>query len=245
MEQARSAGADSEAVAFIQIELEENGLCKFGAGIDTDTTKAAVKAIIAAINRTFVPNESVMADASSLLESEFHFHLPRRLRSEFNNASRKAFQDDRDFIQLRDLWGFFQGEFVNRVEQPYQFVKFRPRPIGDGKMGDGKIGVQCELEIQIDGQKRTLTGSGNGAIDACAHALRDGGSPSFRIADYHEHARSFGSDAEAAAYIEIELDSGERCFGVGIDPNTVTAAIKAVMTALNRSVAKSPAIGNS
>ena len=54
-----------------------------------------------------------------------------------------------------------------------------------------------------------------------------------RVLDYHEHALSSGGDAQAAAYVECEVD-GRTVWGVGIDANIVTASIKAVTSAVNR-----------
>jgi 2-isopropylmalate synthase len=44
---------------------------------------------------------------------------------------------------------------------------------------------------------------------------------------------SAGSDAQAAAYVECEA-GGRTCWGVGIDTNTVTASLRAVLSAVNR-----------
>ena len=54
-----------------------------------------------------------------------------------------------------------------------------------------------------------------------------------RVLDYAEHALSAGSDAQAAAYVECEV-GGHTCWGVGIDTNTVTASLRAVLSAVNR-----------
>ena len=79
---------------------------------------------------------------------------------------------------------------------------------------------------------RTLTGVGNGPIDAFIHALSDV-DIEVRVLDYAEHAMSAGGDAQAAAYVEAEVD-GEVCWGVGVDPNIVTASLRAVAAAVNR-----------
>jgi 2-isopropylmalate synthase len=53
------------------------------------------------------------------------------------------------------------------------------------------------------------------------------------VLDYSEHAMSAGRDAQAAAYVECEA-GGRTCWGVGIDTNTVTASLRAVLSAVNR-----------
>ena len=54
-----------------------------------------------------------------------------------------------------------------------------------------------------------------------------------RVLDYTEHALTAGSDAQAAAYVECEV-GGQTLWGVGVDTNTVTASLRAVLSAVNR-----------
>ncbi|MBO0708750.1 MAG: 2-isopropylmalate synthase, partial [Candidatus Dormibacteraeota bacterium] len=52
---------------------------------------------------------------------------------------------------------------------------------------------------------------------------------------YVEHALSSGGDAQAAAYVECELE-GDVVWGVGIDTNIVRASLKAITSAGNRAL---------
>jgi 2-isopropylmalate synthase len=95
------------------------------------------------------------------------------------------------------------------------------------------------VNVYVDGELRTLEGTGNGPIAAFVNAINelpgsDGGSRfDVRVLDYAEHALSSGGDAIAAAYVECLV--GDRVlWGVGLDPNIVTASLKAVISAVNR-----------
>ena len=88
------------------------------------------------------------------------------------------------------------------------------------------------VEVSVDGEARQLEGEGNGPISAFCDALGSIGAP-VRVLDYAEHALSAGSDAQAAAYVECEI-GGQVMWGVGVDSNTVTASLRAVLSALNR-----------
>jgi 2-isopropylmalate synthase len=48
---------------------------------------------------------------------------------------------------------------------------------------------------------------------------------------------SAGGDAKAAAYVECAVD-GRVLWGVGIDSNIVRASLKAVVSAINRSIGR-------
>ena len=95
---------------------------------------------------------------------------------------------------------------------------------------DGK--VELVASGSVKGGERELTGLGNGPIDAFVHALSNV-DITVRVLDYAEHALSSGGDAQAAAYVECEVD-GEPRWGVGVDPNIVTASLRAVASAVNR-----------
>jgi 2-isopropylmalate synthase len=84
----------------------------------------------------------------------------------------------------------------------------------------------------VAGTARRLVGVGNGPIDALCQALSDV-DIRVRVLDYAEHALSAGGDAQAAAYVECDVD-GQVFWGVGVDANIVTASLKAVTSAANR-----------
>ena len=92
--------------------------------------------------------------------------------------------------------------------------------------------VEMTVDVVHRGNRRPLVGVVNGPTDAFIHALKqlDIG---VRVLDYNEHALTAGGDAQAAAYVEVEV--GDRVvWGVGIDANIVSASIKAVTSAVNR-----------
>jgi len=87
------------------------------------------------------------------------------------------------------------------------------------------------------GAEHTLSGLGNGPIAAFCAALSGTdlglGGLNVRVLDYSEHALTAGRDAEAAAYLEIEV--GDRVlWGVGISESIVDASLRGVISALNR-----------
>jgi len=80
---------------------------------------------------------------------------------------------------------------------------------------------ELEVKMVMNSKEVTVSGTGNGPID------------SFVNADYHQSAISSGSDAQAAAYIELEKD-GQTRWGVGINPNTTRASFEAIIVGLSK-----------
>jgi 2-isopropylmalate synthase len=98
--------------------------------------------------------------------------------------------------------------------------------------------VKCEARIVADGTPHTLTGAGNGPIDAFVRALGTTGLPRFDVVSYSEHSLGAGAEAKAVSYIQIKMARGSAFFGAGIDTNIELASIKAIVSALNRAIAK-------
>jgi len=88
--------------------------------------------------------------------------------------------------------------------------------------------------IRHRGVERSITGTGNGPIAAFTAALRTCCGLSLSVVDYHEHALSAGSDASAAAYVEVESAAGGVTWGVGLHHDILTASLNAIASAANR-----------
>jgi 2-isopropylmalate synthase len=93
--------------------------------------------------------------------------------------------------------------------------------------------------VRMAKPRRLSQGQGNGPIAAFVKALVAAGVEGLEVANYHEHALSFGAEASAIAYIQIKLADGRKCWGAAVDTSIELASIKAVLSAVNRS-RKSP-----
>jgi 2-isopropylmalate synthase len=98
---------------------------------------------------------------------------------------------------------------------------------------------QVNIVIHAQHQNKTveISGSGNGPIDAAAHAISQFAGLEVSVVDYHEHAIGEGSDVAAVCYVEVKVNNGKTVFGVAQDRNIITAAIKALINGVNRSEA--------
>lgn len=93
--------------------------------------------------------------------------------------------------------------------------------------------VDCIATVTIDGEQRRIEGMGNGPINAFVHALATAGLKDVKVTDYRSHAIRGGSDASAAAYVQVQHDDGRILWGCGIDPSIEMAGLKALVTAWN------------
>ncbi|PAW69793.1 MAG: 2-isopropylmalate synthase [Opitutia bacterium Tous-C5TDCM] len=93
--------------------------------------------------------------------------------------------------------------------------------------------VESTATIMLDGTETRIEGKGNGPINAFVQAMAGIGLKDFKVTDYRSHAIRGGSDANAAAYVQVQHDDGRILWGCGIDPSIEMAGLKALVTASN------------
>ena len=93
--------------------------------------------------------------------------------------------------------------------------------------------VACTASVVLYGEEKRIHGLGNGPINSFVHAMEGAGMKDFKVTDYRSHAVRGGSDASAAAYVQVQHDDGRILWGCGIDPSIEMAGLKALVTAWN------------
>jgi 2-isopropylmalate synthase len=175
-----------------------------------------------------VNSQSGKGGVAYLLKSEHSLELPRRLQIEFSGVVQRHTDAEGGEVTAAELWRIFRSEYFldgAETQGPLELL---------GSRTNAASGERDEVAVSVrfDGADSVITGVGNGPIDAFVAALATRGL-SVRILDYNEHALGSGADARAAAYLEVSVD--DRVYwGVGIDPNIVTASLRAVVSAVNR-----------
>ena len=176
-----------------------------------------------------VNSQSGKGGVAYLLKNEYHLDLPRRLQIEFSQVVQSHTDAQGGEFTAGALWEIFEGEYL-----PTAAAWGRFKLQGLAQSGHMDEDVQLTVDLVDNGAVKTLQGSGNGPVAAFLSTLNSY-LPDFnvRVLDYYEHALAAGGDAKAAAYLECEI-AGKIFWGVGIDPSTTTAALKAVVSAVNR-----------
>jgi len=172
-----------------------------------------------------VNSQSGKGGVAYLMKAEHNLDLPRRLQIEFSRVVQQHTDTEGGEVAPDELWAFFQGEYLGR-EAPLKLNSVHT------SSAEGERDA-LTVNVYVDGERHTLSGQGNGPIAAFCDAL-EGVGHQVRVLDYAEHALSSGGDAMAAAYVECEI-GGHVVWGVGLDANIVTASLKAVVSAVNRS----------
>ncbi|MEB0044950.1 MULTISPECIES: 2-isopropylmalate synthase [unclassified Pseudomonas] len=175
-----------------------------------------------------VNSQSGKGGIAYLLEQEYGISLPRRMQIEFSQVVQR--ETDRLGLEMtaQQIHALLHSEYL-QANTPYALVSHRLQE----ENGNSAV----EVEVSGKGQGETnlhWRGKGNGALEALVAGLPI----PVEIMDYNEHAIGAGTNAKAAAYIELRVDGQRAVHGVGIDENITTASFKALFSALNRSLSQ-------
>jgi 2-isopropylmalate synthase len=172
-----------------------------------------------------VNSQSGKGGVTYLLEQEYGLTLPRRLQIEFSPVVQAVTDSSGKEVTAAQIWQLFEKEYLVQEGRQFQYRGHHLVTATDGS--DGEL---LTLNLVQGGQPMQLTGRGNGPIDALVHAL---GLP-FDVLSYEEKSIGKGSEAKAAAFVEITTPSRVTLFGVGVHANIITASILAVLSAVRR-----------
>lgn len=217
------------------------------------------------IGRTYeaiirVNSQSGKGGMAYLLKTNHNLDLPKRLQIEFDKIVQNYADTTKKEVKDGDIWRLFKDEYLP-VEQsgmtaagvivgdthdaslePWGRLKLLKVAVSSGEDGSDTVlkarlldrGVKVGDDEPVE---REASGIGNGPIAAFLNAISNFGVDA-SIMDYVEHTMSVGTDAMAASYVECQIgeaDDAQIVWGVGIDSSITTSALKAIISAINRS----------
>ncbi|MCA9580560.1 MAG: 2-isopropylmalate synthase, partial [Myxococcales bacterium] len=182
-----------------------------------------------------VNSQSGKGGVAYVMRAEHGLDLPRRLQIEFSKTIQTIAEDTGTEITPKEMWTSFSREYLEAPENRTRFIELKT---ADAITSGDKARVTAELVV--DGDPRIVRGTGSGPIAAFMGALREHLGIDLEVVDYVEHAVAAGTDATAAAYVEMKSPEGQVRWGVGLDPNILHASLHAVLSAVNRHRRVSP-----
>ncbi len=171
-----------------------------------------------------INSQSGKGGVAFLLEKDHGVSLPRRLQISLSQRIQKLADDTGKEISSSQIWDIFEKKYLQPINN-YSYIKHSSSSKDDLH--------KLELTMNMNNEETTIQGSGNGPIDSFVNGLSKKFRVEIKVADYHQTAISSGSDAKAAAYIELEKD-GKTFWGVGIHPNTTRASFDAIIVGLSK-----------
>jgi 2-isopropylmalate synthase len=171
-----------------------------------------------------VNSQSGKGGIAFVLERDYGLSLPRWMQVELAQVVQRVSERQAGEIDSAAIHALFLERFV--VDQaPLRLRGYRL----DRDRNDA---IEVSLE-EADGELVVLQGAGEGAISAFVDAWVRHTGQQLNVIDYREHAIGEGTDAEAIAYVLLNID-GVRVAAAAFDHDTVSASLKAVLSALNQ-----------
>ncbi|MEN9715296.1 MAG: hypothetical protein RJA35_763 [Actinomycetota bacterium] len=181
-----------------------------------------------------VNSQSGKGGVAYLLKTDRHLDLPRKLQIEFSRVVQNVTDSNGGEVSSEALWDIFTDEYLPApADKPeLKWGRFELKRLRTASEMDGS--VEIDVILRDGNSEVSLSGKGNGPISAFVNVLQQQGID-VRVLDYVEHTMGAGSDAQAAAYLELEVGD-KHLWGVGIDGDIATASLKAVISGVNRAV---------
>lgn len=181
-----------------------------------------------------VNSQSGKGGVAYLLKNDYNLDLPRRAQIEFSGVIQKKTETEGGEVSSSTIWNVFQDEYLP-VSEDSELNAWGYYEIASATAASAEDGsFQLDVKLIVDGVAHERSAQGNGPLSALVKLLNDDG-VDLRVLDYSEHAMSEGGNARAAAFVECAV--GDRIlWGIGLDTNTNIAALKAVISAVNRAI---------
>jgi 2-isopropylmalate synthase len=179
-----------------------------------------------------VNSQSGKGGVAYLLKADHALDLPRKLQIEFSGVVQAKTDAEGGEVTSQQIWDIFTDEYLPSAVAEERWGRFEL--LGTRSASEMTGDVELQVRLRDGDAVADETGHGNGPIAAFLEIVRARG---FDIAlyDYVEHTMSAAGDAQAAAYVELQVDD-VRLWGVGIDGDISTASLKAIVSGVNRAI---------
>jgi len=179
-----------------------------------------------------VNSQSGKGGVAYLLKTDHALDLPRRLQIEFSGVVQAKTDAEGGEVTSGQIWDIFTDEYLPADLDDARWGRFELLSTRTSSEMTGDVALDVRLrdgDIEVEAHA-----SGNGPVAAFLEVLRAEGID-VTVYDYVEHALSTGGDAQAASYVELQVDD-QRLWGVGIDGDISTASLKAIVSGVNRAI---------
>ncbi|MBT2443246.1 2-isopropylmalate synthase [Streptomyces sp. ISL-36] len=178
-----------------------------------------------------VNSQSGKGGTAYLLRTRHGLDLPERLRRDFSRIVQRATDDSGREATAGDLYALFDAAYLapGRGEG---HVSLESWTTGH----DPASGHRFVCTLRVGERTGDCEGHGNGPLSAFVDALAGIGI-TVDVLDFSEHSTGVGAGGEAVAYAECRVD-GRTVWGAGRDTSVLTASVRAVLSAVNRSHAR-------
>lgn len=175
-----------------------------------------------------VNSQSGKGGTAWILENDHQIRLPKGAEVELSSKIQKIADTSGNEITSDIIWKTFSENFI--IDGPFTLIDFNV----EGANRESNLEI-INTKIKYKNKIYEFSSQGNGPISAFVNGIRENFDLQFTLEDFGQNTRSATSKAEAAAYVELKIENGQRSiFGCGINTSITLAPILAVISALNK-----------
>ena len=175
-----------------------------------------------------VNSQSGKGGTAWILENDHQIRLPKGAEVELSSKIQKIADTTGNEITSDIIWKTFSENFI--IDGPFTLIDFNV----EGANRESNLEI-IKTKIKYKNKIFEFSSQGNGPISAFVNGIRENFDLQFTLEDFGQNTRSATSKAEAAAYVELKIENGQRSiFGCGINTSITLAPILAVISALNK-----------
>lgn len=186
------------------------------------------------VGRSYEPiirinSQSGKGGVAYVMQQYFGLFLPKSFQKDFIKIIKS--ESDRNSIELlpQQVFDLFDDTYIN-VFTPYSLDSYRETNHGDKNS-------EVEAVITKNNVKTTITGHGNGLLDAFVDAFSTYTNIPISINMYSEHSMKSGTDSAAITYIELRNGNDNKVYlGAGVSSSVTKSSIRAVICSFNRMI---------
>ncbi|MDD7793119.1 2-isopropylmalate synthase [Clostridium sp. 'White wine YQ'] len=164
-----------------------------------------------------------------IMQNYYGFSIPKFMQKDFSLVIQSIADESVKEVNSEVIYDAFKKSYLN-IDSP---ISLESIEINSKEVS--KKDIEILASINYKAKLMNIAGVGNGPIDAFVKGLNniiDG----FKVSSYNQHSLGDDSNAESVAYIQIIDKDGRKHYGVGTDNNIILASIKAVISAVNKSI---------
>ncbi len=172
-----------------------------------------------------INSQSGKGGVAYVLENAYGIRLPQAMREEFGYFVKDVSDKKHQELEPQEIHDLFYDAYVNE-ESPIRLVDFHFRKEKDTWKG-------C-VTLDVMGREKKIAAQGKGQLDAISRALCETYGIKVTHLIYEEHDLDRDPSSRGIAYFGLTDDTGHTTWGVGVDRDTITASVKAFISAVNR-----------
>lgn len=175
-----------------------------------------------------INSQSGKGGVAYILQRDFGFNLPRWTQIDFSRVVQHEAESRQTELTSDDIIEIFKNTYLNDG-----VLKLHDYQINNDGGGD----VNFVGRISQNGQMLEIKDKGNGALSAFVAGISVALGRQIHVINYAEHAlvkdNESNTNANAVSYLQLNID-GEIISGIGTCSSTVSAMLKAVLSALSQ-----------